>query len=557
MGIAEIIANNTAKHNSKYYPIARSSTQRAERFPTDEEMQGIFSPIDDPPAPLPQQSASSSSTGPPPQPASSSSAAPPPANRQEGEPPKLPVDRADDADDDDNDQKTDWHNYDLGRALAIFRDGTEAAKRRALTKLHRRLWHAPASRMRDILSAAGVPDSTCDLVGPIVDACHVCRLWQRPGKRSIALSRLTTTFNDIVQIDLLFVNKWIIVHMIDEATRWTMTRVLRTKDADTLLQAITTTWVHVWGPMRTLVTDEESGLHGDQSSIWAERLGVNMKYKEPGTHATMVERHHQILREAILHLVAECALTDAEVPFDHLVAEATFAKNAILVCNGDTPFHAVTGRTPHVLAEFEAPRTSTDGASITRLRELALAAITEATAKARLQRALNSNTRRPLQDLKLETGDLVDIYRKPATKEESGWRGPAKVVTMQPDSGQVTVRWQGRHLDCRAGDVRKHLVALAFIQLPSIPLDILRRYVHGLRCGTMTASWVYGPRGWVLSRTAQEHPTLFNAILRVASCEMHIIGCVGGRIGQGVQQLPGLPQIDQSTSALLAYRSTN
>ena len=274
MGIAEVAAHLVANAylTTIMYPITRASQQPAERFPTDAEIEGLFSPDDDPEPlqPLPQQQQ-------PPQAASSSSAAPPPAARQEGERQQLPTDRDDAQPDEPAEPDDDWTNYDLGRSLAILRDGTEAARRRALTRLHRKLWHASSARMNDILSVAGVPESALNLIQQVVDNCHVCRLWQKPGKRSIALGRLTTNFNEVVQTDLLFINKWIILHLVDEATRWSMTKVLRKKDAATLLNAITTTWIQIWGPMRTLVTDEESGLHGDETSTWADRHGVEMK----------------------------------------------------------------------------------------------------------------------------------------------------------------------------------------------------------------------------------------------------------------------------------------
>ena len=49
-------------------------------------------------------------------------------------------------------------------------------------------------------------------------------------------------------------------------------------------------------------------------------------------------------------------------------------------------------------------------------------------AQLRLERALASKTRLAAEQLELSQGDLVDFYRPPATKDESGWRGPATVV---------------------------------------------------------------------------------------------------------------------------------
>ena len=59
---------------------------------------------------------------------------------------------------------------------------------------------------------------------------------------------------------------------------------------------------------------------------------------------------------------------------------------------------------------------------------MALAALVQESARMRLERALNSKTRLAVEQLELEPGDLVDFWRKPATQDESGWSGLARVV---------------------------------------------------------------------------------------------------------------------------------
>ena len=85
----------------------------------------------------------------------------------------------------------------------------------------------------------------------------------------------------------------------------------------------------------------------------------------------------------------------------------------------------------------------------------------------RLERALNSKTRLAVEQLELQPGDLVDFWRKPATKDESGWRGPARVVELGDKDGDessaTTVKWQGRSLPVRTQDLRRALVYLVFL----------------------------------------------------------------------------------------------
>eukprot|EP00959_Pyramimonas_sp_CCMP1952_P083272 1740540-Pyramimonas_sp.AAC.1 len=56
---------------------------------------------------------------------------------------------------------------------------------RTLRRMHIRLWHAPAQRLRDLLSAAGLPREVINMVQDVVDTCTVCREWQRRGEKSM------------------------------------------------------------------------------------------------------------------------------------------------------------------------------------------------------------------------------------------------------------------------------------------------------------------------------------------------------------------------------------
>ena len=100
------------------------------------------------------------------------------------------------------------------------------------------------------------------------------------------------------------------------------------------------------------------------------------------------------------------------------------------------------GRDPPVLAEFE-PTSETQlddtaggipGCSrpTMRLREVVMRSMTQASAQQRWERALKSKTRMAIEQLELQPGDLIDFWRKPSTKDESGWKGPSDSACSWP-----------------------------------------------------------------------------------------------------------------------------
>ena len=44
-----------------------------------------------------------------------------------------------------------------------------------------------------------------------------------------------------------------------------------------------------------MTLDQESGMRGEEAANWAQRLGINLRFKAPNQKAWVVERHNEIL----------------------------------------------------------------------------------------------------------------------------------------------------------------------------------------------------------------------------------------------------------------------
>ena len=198
----------------------------------------------------------------------------------------------------------------------------------------------------------------------IVNTCRICRTWQGPPLKSSTTTRFARDFNGIVQWDLLFVLRYVISHLLDEAIRWTVAAPMADKTPTSIIESISANWLQQYGPMRVLIADGESGLASEEAAQWLSRLFIDLKTKTPGEHAQMVERHHELLRRTILKIEDQCTAEGLTVPFPVIVAEAVLAKNTLVKVAGHTPYRALYGREPPGLADFEpASETQLDDAS--------------------------------------------------------------------------------------------------------------------------------------------------------------------------------------------------
>lgn len=252
-----------------------------------------------------------------------------------------------------------WRQHDLGAVLQQLNSIRPGIVRRARRRLHIRWHHCSAKRMKMLLTAAGVKTEIFEIVEEIVSTCSICRMWARPGPKSIASTSQSTRFNETVQYDLAFVKEHIILHMIDCCIRWSAGVSVPDKQATTLMNAMDKLWFRVFGSPQELIGDRESGVAVPESSArFLEVRGIQLTLRARGQHASLVERRNEILRQQ-LHRCDEQATDDGlRVDFEQLLSEAMFAKNSLFLLGGLTPYEALYGRTPPLLNVVDAERES-------------------------------------------------------------------------------------------------------------------------------------------------------------------------------------------------------
>ena len=298
-----------------------------------------------------------------------------------------------DGDGGDEEGGDEWNRFDLGASLQLLRSPRVGVVRRALRRLHIRWYHPGAARMKALLQAAGVTREVINLVQDVTDTCRICRAWSRPGPRSMTTTTLRTRFNEEVQIDLLFYRQYIILHMLDVCTRWTVASLMRARDSDEITKHMQTKWFGLFGPPTLIVCDQEGGLTTEGVGAWLERRGVALKLRAPGQHAQMVERHHEVLRQQLHKLEAQATDDGLRVGFEEVLSEAVFVKNILTTVGNHTPFEAVLGRTPPLLNVLGDQVEMGDDRDAYRLRHAAIESMIQSTAQDRAARAGRHKTR--------------------------------------------------------------------------------------------------------------------------------------------------------------------
>jgi hypothetical protein len=243
-----------------------------------------------------------------------------------------------------------WRDFDIGRVVRVLRTTNEAALRFQSMKLHVRWWHASTMTMQRFLNRVGVSDQALALINTIVDTCPTCSKWVRPGPHNQVDINIPDTFNQQVELDLLFHGHHVVFHMIDRCTRWHAAQVVPDRSTETLINAVDKMWVGLHGPPAEIICDGERSIaESDATSEYCKRKGIKLHIKPPGQHAPYIERRGDVLRNTIVRLQEQCRRQDLDVPFTEILSQAVFCGNALTTVNTTTPYEAVYGRTPPML----------------------------------------------------------------------------------------------------------------------------------------------------------------------------------------------------------------
>ena len=319
-----------------------------------------------------------------------------------------------------------------------------------------------------------------------------------------------------------------------------------------MCDAVDTTWVAIFGPFKFLVIDGEKGIMSKDGVEYLRRKGITVRPRAPGQHARTVERRGAILRHAMHTAEEQLCREGIPITFKQLLAEATFAGNALVHYNGATPYHCRFGTQPAMLPDLTAPPDASEGLGryIQRIREVALQKVIENTAQSRINRALRSNTTVPGEVMDYQPGELVEFYRKPNKQDSCGWLGPAKVLENLPERGQCKFSWNGQELYGKYPEVRRYFdfVSLVFGAFP-VPLEILCNFLRDSRTNTFeTFGYVWHQGSWQTTQATTAKREIALALDSYLRTSLSFSGITAARVAR-------FPAYAQATPSVLLWWS--
>ena len=237
-------------------------------------------------------------------------------------------------------------------------------------KLHRQFAHASKDKLCKLVKSSPEfnDDDFLRIIESCCDSCEFCLKRKSPPLRPVVGLPLSTTFNDVVCMDLKehIHNKSWILHLIDSATKYSAACLIPSKHKDVIIGSIYKIWFCYFGFPRKFLSDNGGEFSNDLFREMCEKLNIvstTTAAESPFSNG-IVERHNLILSEAMVK-----TMEDVKCGPDVALAWAVCAKNALQNNGGFSPQQLVFGyntNTPSVLSDSPPALSSTTSSDIIR-----------------------------------------------------------------------------------------------------------------------------------------------------------------------------------------------
>ena len=336
-----------------------------------------------------------------------------------------------------------------------FDRSNDAERLQIAKKIHKQFGNPKSYKLKSLYSDAGVVDKKfLNMFDTIEDECDICIRYKKAPLRPIVGFTLAKEFNDVVAIDL---KQWShtptiwFCHMIDLATRYSVCVVVRKKDSKTILHAILTSWISIFGCPRQFLSDNGREFNNDEFRSMADALNIKVfttAAESPWSNGCN-ERYNGILGGMVKKI-----LEDGDCTLDMALAWAVSAKYSLENYHGFSPNQLVFGRNPNFPSCITNKPPALEEASASDTVRCILTAIHKAR-QAFIQKESCEKLRQSIlhnihpTGEKVSTGELV-FYRRSG---DDKWRGPGTVIGKE--NKQILVKHGGVYYRCHTCHILK------------------------------------------------------------------------------------------------------
>ena len=302
--------------------------------------------------------------------------------------------------------------------------------KKVVTKLHKQFAHPSSNRLKCLLKDAGVlTKDRSKMIDELSANCTICAKFKKTPARPVVSLPLATNFNECVVMDL---KEWVkgtwILHLVDAATRFTLSTIIHNKKPSTIVEKVLLLWVGSgFGCPKKFLADNGGEFANSEYKDMCENLNIDVRNTAARSawQNGLCERNHAVVDECVQKIIED----NPDMKLEIALIWAVHAKNCLQMNSGYSSYQLIFGQNPNLPSVITDKPPALEGSTISErfyqhLNGLhsARRAFIRAESSERIRRALRHQIR--TSDQLYETGDVVFYKRDTSNK----WKGPGTVI---------------------------------------------------------------------------------------------------------------------------------
>ena len=304
-------------------------------------------------------------------------------------------------------------------------------KEKMVIKLHKQFAHPTAKHLKMLLQDAGVFDDDCQKVlNDLNENCDLCLKMKKTPSRPVVSLPIASKFDEVVVMDLKewVKNKTWFLHLIDAATRLTLSAVIHDKHPSTIIEKVMCLWIGAgFGPPGKFLADNGGEFGNDEYRDMCENLNIEVRNTaaySPWQNG-LCERNHAVVDDSVMKMLEE----NPKLNIETALIWAVNAKNCLHMNSGYSSYQLVFGQNPNLPNVLIDNPPALEGTTISKTFAKHLNALhssrrafIKAESSERIRCALRHQIR--IKDQIFQSRDKVYYKRDGQHK----WRGPGTVI---------------------------------------------------------------------------------------------------------------------------------
>ena len=309
------------------------------------------------------------------------------------------------------------------------------------------------------------------LIEKTVENCEICSDERKQERKPRNATMRAVSFNEIMAIDLTewwdetSQSKNVICHMIDEYSRLSVRAVIGDKKPETILNAIMSKWMCIYGTPSKILHDRGGEFVNAQTLNFMNVMGIKTKMtsviRNDEFGNGVIERRIGVLKNTLNKIIKEYrTYENHETRPNMAISHASFAKNSLLDYNRYSPFMRVYGKQMDIVAGIEHESvTITDPWVARQMKEIL--PVKKAYLQSEADERLAASMRRRADPYHAPISIGTDVmYDRDGQKTQKGWHGPGKVIDRE--GFDYNIKHGKQLISAHARDVQKFLSQLTF-----------------------------------------------------------------------------------------------